>query len=381
VRDDRGRHVGFAKVTRDTTARRAAEEALRQSEERFRLLVEQTADYAIFMLDPDGHISSWNTGAKRIKGYDADEIIGQHFSVFYKEEARASRHPEYELEVARRSGRYEEEGWRIRKDGTQFWANVVITAVHDDRGELMGFAKVTRDMTERRAASIVLEEANEHLTEAAAERTAFLAVTAHELRGPVALLRGYSELLRDGWRELDDGTRDDMIGTLVRTSDRLTRLVEDLLTATRLEAGTVVVTPVLTSLAAVAVTVVNELAPPDGPVRVDIVCPPDAVAMADGARLQQMLSNLVANALRYGDPPYEVTVEIIDGVAEIAVVDGGPGVPEALRPQLFGKFVHGSHEESNGLGLYIVRQLAEAQGGSATYEPDRSRFVVRLPAG
>ncbi|MFJ7213916.1 PAS domain S-box protein [Amycolatopsis sp. NPDC098790] len=156
--DDRHRLEGFGKVTRDMTERRAAEQALRESEERFRLLVQNVQDYGIFMLDRGGHISSWNTGAERIKGWTAEEIIGQHFSAFYPPEDVAAGKPAWELEVATQEGRLEDEGWRVRKDGTRFWANVVITALFDDHHRLQGFGKVTRDMTERRNAEQALRE-------------------------------------------------------------------------------------------------------------------------------------------------------------------------------------------------------------------------------
>ena len=152
LHDELGTLVGFAKVTRDLTEQRRETDALRESEARFRLLVESVRDYAIFLLDLEGHVATWNTGAERIKGYAATEIIGRHFSIFYPRERIAEGFPQYELEVATRVGRFEDEGWRIRKDGSRFWANVVITALRSSAGELVGFAKVTRDLTERRAA-------------------------------------------------------------------------------------------------------------------------------------------------------------------------------------------------------------------------------------
>ena len=163
VRDEGGALIGFAKITRDLTSRREAEQELRRSEERFRLLVQSVTDYAIYMLDPRGNIASWNAGAQRFKGYAEDEIIGEHFSRFYSEEDRAAGIPERALATALREGRFEAEGWRIRKDGTRFWANVVIDPVRDEGGALVGFAKITRDLTERRENQMALEQAQQAL--------------------------------------------------------------------------------------------------------------------------------------------------------------------------------------------------------------------------
>ncbi|MDP3852830.1 PAS domain-containing sensor histidine kinase [Phenylobacterium sp.] len=163
IRSHTGEILGFAKITRDLTERRASEEALRRSEEQFRLLAQGVTDYAIYMLDPQGRVTNWNLGAERIKGYSADEIVGQHFSRFYTDEDRAAGLPERGLAVAAREGRSETEGWRIRKDGGRFWANVVIDAIRGPDGAIIGFAKVTRDVTERRAVAQALEEAREAL--------------------------------------------------------------------------------------------------------------------------------------------------------------------------------------------------------------------------
>jgi PAS domain S-box-containing protein len=215
--DELGALIGFAKVTRDLTEQHRETEALRESEARFRLLVETVRDYAIFMLDPTGHVATWNAGAERIKGYRADEIIGRHFSVFYPEERVAEGFPTYELEVAAREGRFEDEGWRIRKDGSRFWANVVITALRNASGELVGFAKVTRDLTERRAAEEQARRlAAEQGARAEAERrsdelrtlTEQLQDQAVELEQQMDQARSLAEQLEDANDELQRAMED-----------------------------------------------------------------------------------------------------------------------------------------------------------------------------
>ncbi|HEX6589641.1 MAG TPA: PAS domain S-box protein [Longimicrobiales bacterium] len=209
LRNERGEHIGFSKVTRDLTERRAALEALRRSEERFRLLVQHVADYAIFMLDPNGIVASWNEGAQRIKGYTAEEIIGQSFKKFYPEEKVAERFPDYELEVAAREGRFEDEGWRIRKDGSRFWANVVITALRDpDSGELIGFAKVTRDLTARREAEEMRARhaAAEAARQAAEQRSEELTQLNHQLEEQAAELEQQAEEMAQQAEELEQQT-------------------------------------------------------------------------------------------------------------------------------------------------------------------------------
>ena len=166
IRDDDGDLIGFAKITRDLTERKEVEEQLRKSEQQFRLLVQGVTDYAIYMMDAEGRVSSWNAGAERIKGYRPGEIIGQHFSRFFPEQDRLSGVPQQALETARRTGRYESEGWRLRKDGTRFWANAIIDAIHGEDGSLIGFAKITRDITEKRDAQQALELAREELFQA-----------------------------------------------------------------------------------------------------------------------------------------------------------------------------------------------------------------------
>lgn len=228
VRDARGELVGFSKITRDLSERRRHEEALRQSEERFRLMIESVQDYAIFMLDPQGYVASWNVGAERIKGYRADEIIGQHFSRFYPPEAPPHL-PEQELAFVREEGRFEDEGWRVRKDGTRFWANVVITALRDRAGTLRGFATITRDMTERKRAE-TLETEGRRTSE-------FLAMLSHELRNPLAPIRNAVAVM--GTRQLEDPTVEWARDLIERQVGHLGRLVDDLLDMSRITSGKV----------------------------------------------------------------------------------------------------------------------------------------------
>ncbi len=201
LRDREGTLVGFAKVTRDLTLRREAEKHLRESEERFRLLVESVKDYAIFMLDPAGRIISWNNGAERIKGYKADEIIGKHFSIFYTPEDIARAKPEKELRVAVEEGRVEDVGWRVRKDGTRFKADVIITAVWDESGGLRGYAKITRDITDQERAEAersALLEARVRADETNRAKDEFLMTLSHELRTPMTSIMGWARMLADG---------------------------------------------------------------------------------------------------------------------------------------------------------------------------------------
>jgi PAS domain S-box-containing protein len=182
LRDETGTLRGFGKVTRDLSARREAEERLRQVEQRFHLLIDGVVDYAIFMLDPTGHVSTWNEGAQRVKGYSAEQILGKHFSIFYTSADRVAGRPQAILEAVRREGRFEDESWRVRKDGSQIWANVVITALHDPRGELVGFAKVTRDLTARREAEEVQRRLEREQSAREAAEAAEQQLRASELR-------------------------------------------------------------------------------------------------------------------------------------------------------------------------------------------------------
>ena len=398
VRDSDGRALYLFLQVQDITAERAALDELQESEERFRLLVEAVEDYAIFMLDPGGHIVSWNSGAQRSKLYAADEIIGQHFRVFYPPDLVASRHPEHELEIALREGHYEEEGWRIRKDGSRFWANVLITAVFNEAGRHVGFAKVTRDNSERRrleqeretavealgAANEELEQLNRRLQQAADDQAQFLAVTAHELRTPIGVLGGSAEMLSRHWTELQDDEREDLLATMRSSTLRLRRLLQDLLTASRLQTSALEIQSTRVAVSEVVGDALATVQSTHPDAQLSFVGDPDLVVEGDRDRLAQAIDNLVTNALRHGTPPVVVDTEVDDATVTILVTDAGTGVPTEMQPRLFGRFATGQNRGGTGLGLFIVRELARAHAGDAFYDPPgpahpAGRFCVRLP--
>jgi PAS domain S-box-containing protein len=377
VRDSTGRPLYLFLQVQDVTEERRALEELRRSEQRFRLLVEAVEDYAIFMLSPEGVIVSWNAGAERSKGYTADEIIGQHFRVFYPAEVAAAKHPEHELELALEHGHYEEEGWRVRKDGSTFWATVLITAVFDDSGEHIGFAKVTRDTTERRRLEQRLQRAVE-------DQEQFLAVTAHELRTPIGVLGGAAQTLADHWAELTDEERAELLEAMSSSTVRLRRLVADLLTASRLQSSALDVESTTVPVAGIVADAVGHArrAAPD--VEIVLECPENVFALGDRDRMAQVMDNLIGNALRHGAPPVHVVVTADDTTVTIRVSDAGTGVSQEIAPRLFDRFATGLRKGGTGLGLFIVRELARAQDGDAFYEPPTAgssggSFVVTLP--
>jgi PAS domain S-box-containing protein len=386
VRDPDNRPLYLFAQAEDVTASRLVLHELRASEERFRLLVEGVSDYAIFMLDPGGHVTTWNTGAERMKGYSAEEIVGRHFRVFYPKEAQDRRHPEHELEIAVREGRYEEEGRRIRKDGSSFWANVLITALFDSKRNLVGFGKVTRDVTERRRSEDARERAAVELStavdqlRAANEQTAdFLAIIAHELHSPITAMTGAAGILAEHWADLDDDERAENFQNLSRSAIRTRRLLDELLMASRLEAGQLEVAVDTLLLDAAVEEAVAASGEP-----VEVGGAKGEIVTADPIRVVQILTNLLSNAARYGEPPIRLDVAPRGSVVEVKVSDSGPGVSDDLEPQLFRKFVRGAgrRDRGTGLGLFIVRELARRQGGDAWYErtsDGRACFAFSIP--
>jgi PAS domain S-box-containing protein len=363
VRDSKGAPLYVFAQVENISAQRRAEDELRRSEERFRLLVTAVRDYAIIMLDPGGCVVSWNAGARRIKGYTSREIVGQHFRVFYPPEDRAAGHPEHNLETALREGSYAEEGWRVRRDGSRFWASVVLTAVHDATGRHVGFAKVTRDQTQQQ--------------EATEQRAHLLAVTGHELRSPVAAVEGAAALLTDGWDDLEPPQRRVLLAAISASAHRLHRLADDLGTASRLQSDTLALMTEQVSLEALLRSAVEraEAADPLVPIALETE---DATFTGDPARLGQAIDNLLANAVRHGRTPVTLAGSVTDAGVRIAVRDSGEGVDADVADHLFERFAAGPRSGGTGLGLYLVREIARRHGGEASYEMPAT-FALDLP--
>lgn len=361
----------------------------------YQLMVEAVQDYAIFMLDPHGYVASWNTGAERIKGYSADEIIGQHFSVFYPPEAVATGHPQRELEIAVAKGRFEEEGWRVKKDGSQFWANVVITAVRDETGTLVGFAKVTRDLTERRNAEL---KAQEDARRVAVSETAnvakseFLTAMSHELRTPLNAIGGYTELLTLGLGGPTTPEQLDYLERIRRSQQHLIGIISDLLNFSRIEAGTLTYDIKQLSLKEVIEGVVPLIEPQAEAKQIVLrtdTTSQDCLVLGDRAKVDQVLLNLLSNAIKFTQSTGTVTVTCKESgkTASIEVVDTGVGIPPDKLEAIFEPFVQlgrslSSAHEGTGLGLAISRELARAMKGNLSVLSSvgsGSTFTFTLP--
>jgi PAS domain S-box-containing protein len=384
LRDAEGTLQGFSKITRDLSERKRQEESLRQSEERFRLMVDSVKDYAIFMLDPDGIVVSWNAGAERIKGYRQSEILGRHFSVFYPEEGRSRKWPEQELAAAREKGRFEDEGLRVRKDGTTFWANVVLTPVCGPDGTLRGYAKVTRDLTDRRRVE-ALERAEKQTNE-------FLAMLAHELRNPLAPIRNALHLLAK--KPTSDPAELWVRDVLQRQTIQMTRLVDDLLDVSRITRSTVALNKITVDVR----KLVREAA--DSSMQwlqarqqeMTVAVPEEKLEIeADPVRLNQVVQNLLHNAAKFTPNGGKIELSVAREAQEVvlSVKDNGIGMTPELAASAFELFRQGQQgidrpEGGLGVGLTLVERLVGLHGGTVQAHSDGpgkgSRFVVRLPA-
>ncbi len=411
LRDERGELHGFAKVTRDMTERRMAEEELRHTAEVFQLLVASVRDYAIFMLDPSGYVTTWNLGAERIKGYTPEEIIGRHFSAFYTEEDVLAGKPMHKLEIAREEGSVEDEGWRVRKDGSRFWANVIITAVRDAHGELRGFAKVTRDITERkraeetqralaeqREARLLAEEERRRAEEsyrvsqeANRAKDEFLMTLSHELRTPMTAILGWARMLPT--MSPDDPMFDEAVASITGGAQLQARLIDDILDVSRIVSGKLRLAAETVDVARVIMNAVDAVSPTAVARQITITTSFAAglgSMVADPTRIQQVLWNLLSNALKFTPKGGSVQVSALRTAShvQISVTDNGEGIDPHFLPHIFEPFRQAESPQTRvhgglGLGLSIVRYIAEAHGGTIAAESagkgHGSTFTVTLP--
>jgi PAS domain S-box-containing protein len=367
---------------------------LADSERRFRLMVESVVDYAIFMLDPGGRVASWNAGAQRITGYSAAEIIGEHFSRFYPREDIERRKPQWELEVATREGRFEEEGWRLRKDGSTYWSNVVITAVRDDTGKLLGFAKVTRDLTERKRVEAEMVRARVEAERANESKSQFLANMSHELRTPLNSLLILARLLADNAGGNLNEKQVRFAQTIYSSGMDLLALINDLLDLAKIESGAVTALHVaptrLEELRADLERTFGQAAQEKRlQFAVEIASGLPPAIRTDPTRLKQILKNLLANAFKF-TPRGSVRLSIAphgEKLVAFEVTDTGIGIPADKQQLIFEAFQQADGSTSRkyggtGLGLSISRELTRLLGGEldVASEPGKgSTFTLVLP--
>lgn len=330
------------------------------TEESFRLLVESVQDYAIFMLDPEGNIISWNKGAERIKGYGPEEILGKHFSCFYPPDAAARGEPTAHLAVAVRDGRVENEGYRVRKDGSRFWGGVVITALRDEEGRLVGFTKVTRDLTERKQTA-------DDLARAHAELEAFSYSVSHDLRAPLRAISGYAQaLIEDHGPTLNaEGQR--MLQVVRDSATRMGQLIDGLLAFSRLGRQVLKRTPL--DMTSIAQSVVEELRMAHEGETPDVVIGTLPDTTGDGTLVRQVFANLLGNAFKFSAQREAARVEVgageEGGEAVYFVRDNGAGFDMRYADKLFAVFtrLHGAEFAGTGIGLALVHRIIQRHGG------------------
>jgi PAS domain S-box-containing protein len=329
---------------------RRAERALRESEERFRLLVDGARDYALLMLDPYGRITSWNEGAAQLTGHDAEQAVGMHVSRFFPPEAACEA--DRELEIAMRDGRYEGEGERVRADGTRYWASTTLTALRDADGNLRGFAELARDFTARKQLDRMKDE--------------FVSIVSHELRTPLTAIRGALGLLTAGIAGDLGPDATELVDLADSNCQRLVRLINDILDIQKIEAGKLTLRIGSVDPASVVSRTIDQMRAMAAESRVDLAheVREPAAWQADEDRITQVVVNLISNAIKFSPAGGTVTVRVAPaspGRTRVSIADQGQGIPADKRGLLFGKFQQLDGSDSRkmggtGLGLAICSE-------------------------
>lgn len=392
LHDESGVLKGFVEITYDLTVRKQAEEKLRQRELKYDLLMSGVKEYAIFLMDPEGRVADWNAAAERLLGYNHDEVIGQHFSIFWTaEEGEPGGVAEKELRQAALLGRASDDRWHVRKDGTHFWANGITSALRDEEGNLRGFAKVLRDKTDHKRTEEELRAKADELEEADRRKNDFLAMLAHELRNPLAPIASAVTLLKGSDSSAE--TEREAVGALERQVQKMTRLINDLMDVSRITRGKVQLQRERVDLLQCIRNAVETAGPliqeHDHTLSVSLPEEPLWVS-ADPTRIEQVLENLLNNAAKYTEPEgnIHVTAERQEGKAVISVRDTGVGIPPELLPHLFDLFTQADRtldraEGGLGIGLTIVRSIVEMHDGKVEVATEGlgkgSTFTIQLP--
>jgi len=364
------------KLEEEIQDRKNMEIRLIQSEERFRLMVEGVKDYAIFLLNPQGNIETWNEGARRMKGYDTDEIIGKHFSIFSPPESIQQHHPEYELQIAREQGRFEDEGWRVRKDGSMFWANVVITALYDKEQQFLGFTKITRDLTERRKAEMQIQELNATLEKQVVklealnkELEAFSYSVSHDLRAPLRSIDGFSKMLLSKTHDKLTADEQRYLSNVCENAQRMGELIDDLLKLSRLSRTEMQHSEV--DLSKMAQDILSEYQIQEPERQVEVKITEGLTVMGDPNLLRVLMENLLSNAWKFTRKTEKAVIEVglipKEGQPIYFVRDNGAGFNMKYVNKLFGVFqrLHQMEEfPGTGIGLATVQRVILRHGGS-----------------
>ncbi|AKD58532.1 histidine kinase [Spirosoma radiotolerans] len=394
--NDQNQHIGFSKVTRDLTERRQTHEALRQSEEQYRSLVEQVSDYGIFMMDEKGRVINWNEGAKRINGYLAAEIIGKYFSIFYPQEAILNGKPAHELTVALETGKYEEEGWRVRKDGSLFWASIVITAIYNSEGVHIGFSKVTRDLTERKQAEQSLRESYDRyrlltveLQRSNEDLQRFAHVASHDLKEPARKIKLFSNRLQDEYISMLPEKGQLFVAKIQQAADRMLSMIQGILTYSSLNALSQLLEIIDLNTLLEQIETDLEVLILDKQAHIDKQRLPPIEGVP--VLIYQLFYNLINNSLKFskvGEPPLIkifMASEAAENFVKITVTDNGIGFDNQYASKIFETFtrLHAKDAyEGTGLGLALCKKIVERHQGTITVQSvinQGSTFIITLP--